>query len=75
MHPCPNQCVARAIAPPEGDLPVSGAELPDFETVPPAEFDGPGDRWSPETLPCAPMADCFLLSFRSVSWRRSRTTD
>ena len=23
----------------------------------PAEFDGPGDRWSPETLLCAALAD------------------
>ena len=36
-------------------------------TAPPAEFDGPGDRWSPETLLVAAVADCFLLSFRGVA--------
>ena len=35
------------------------------------EFDGPGDRWSPETLLCAAVVDCFVLSFRSVA-RASR---
>ena len=52
---------------PEGDVPVSSAGLPVLATAPPAEFDGPGDRWSPETLLCAAVADCFLLSFRGVA--------
>jgi organic hydroperoxide reductase OsmC/OhrA len=37
----------------------------------PAEFDGPGDRWSPETLLTAAVADCLVLSFRAVA-RASR---
>jgi peroxiredoxin-like protein len=42
----------------------------------PAEFGGPGDQWSPETLLVAAIASCFALSFRSVAeaskfeWRR-----
>ena len=40
---------------------------PTLTTAPPAEFDGPGDRWSPETLLCAAVADCFLLSFRAIA--------
>jgi organic hydroperoxide reductase OsmC/OhrA len=33
----------------------------------PLEFDGPGDRWSPETLVVAAVADCFVLTFRSIA--------
>ncbi|HYB12729.1 MAG TPA: OsmC family protein, partial [Myxococcota bacterium] len=28
---------------------------------------GPGDRWSPETLLVAAVADCFILSFRAIA--------
>ena len=33
----------------------------------PAEFDGPGDRWSPETFLVGAVADCFILTFRAVA--------
>jgi len=46
---------------------VSSAQLPRLETAPPPEFDGPGGVWSPETLLCASLADCFILTFRAVS--------
>jgi organic hydroperoxide reductase OsmC/OhrA len=46
---------------------VAATGLPTLQTAPPAEFDGPGDRWSPETLLCAAVADCFVLSFRAVA--------
>ncbi len=67
MHAYPHHYVVQAAATPEGDVPVSSAGLPQIATAPPAEFDGPGDRWSPETLLCAAVADCFLLSFRGVA--------
>jgi len=67
MHAYPHHYVVQASAAPEGDVPVSSAGLPQIVTAPPAEFDGPGDRWSPETLLCAAVADCFLLSFRAVA--------
>ena len=67
MHPYPHHYAVQAAATPEGDVPVSSQGLPDLATAPPAEFDGPGDRWSPETLLCAAVADCFLLSFRGVA--------
>jgi len=52
-----------------GDAPVrlSAPGLPDLESAPPVEFDGPGDRWSPETLLLGAVADCFLLTFRAVA--------
>jgi organic hydroperoxide reductase OsmC/OhrA len=67
MHPYPHHYVVSATAGPEGDVPVSAAGLSALATAPPAEFDGPGDRWSPETLLVAAVADCFLLSFRGVA--------
>ena len=67
MHPYPHHYTVQATATAEGDVPVSSPGLPELVTAPPAEFDGPGDRWSPETLLCAAVADCFLLSFRGVA--------
>jgi organic hydroperoxide reductase OsmC/OhrA len=67
MHPYPHLYTVSASATPEGDVPVSAPGLPVIATAPPVEFDGPGDRWSPEALLCAAVADCFLLSFRGVA--------
>jgi organic hydroperoxide reductase OsmC/OhrA len=67
MHPYPHLYTVEASARPEGDVPVSAAGLPTLTTAPPPEFDGPGDRWSPETLLIGAVADCFLLSFRGVA--------
>ena len=67
MHPYPHLYLVRASAAPEGDVPIDADRLPTLQTAPPAEFDGPGDRWSPESLLCAAVADCFLLSFRAVA--------
>jgi organic hydroperoxide reductase OsmC/OhrA len=67
MHPYPHLYTVQASANPTGDVPVASAGLPALATAPPAEFDGPGDRWSPETLLVAAVADCFLLSFRGVA--------
>jgi organic hydroperoxide reductase OsmC/OhrA len=67
MHPYPHLYTVQASASPTGDVPVASAGLPSLATAPPAEFDGPGDRWSPETLLVAAVADCFLLSFRGVA--------
>lgn len=64
----------------EGTAPIRLASpgLPDLESAPPAEFDGPGDRWSPETLLVGAVVDCFLFTFRAVAraskyeWTRLR---
>ena len=50
-----------------GSWPSLRHKLPDFESASPPEFDGPGGVWSPETLLCASLADCFILTFRAVS--------
>lgn len=38
-----------------------------MDTAAPPQFDGPGNVWSPETLLCASIADCFVLNFRAVT--------
>jgi organic hydroperoxide reductase OsmC/OhrA len=50
-----------------GDVIVSSPGLPDLATAAPAEFDGPGNRWSPETLLTAAVCDCFVLGFRAIA--------
>ncbi len=41
--------------------------IPDMETAAPAEFGGPGNQWSPETLFTAAIADCFILTFKAIA--------
>jgi organic hydroperoxide reductase OsmC/OhrA len=57
--------VARGEA--QGDVVLEAERLPPISTAPPAEFGGPGDRWSPETLLVAAIADCFILTFRAIA--------
>ncbi len=67
MHPYPHTYTVTAMAQAAGLVTVASARLPDLQTAPPPEFDGPGGVWSPETLLCAAVADCFILTFRAVS--------
>ena len=67
MHPYPHRYTVQAQAEATGDVDLDAEGLPTLKTAPPVEFDGPGDRWSPETLLCAAVADCFVLSFRAVA--------
>lgn len=71
MHAFPHRYVVQGTAAPTGDVRLESPNLPPLLTAPPLEFDGPGDRWSPETLLCASVADCFVLSFRAIA-RASR---
>jgi peroxiredoxin-like protein len=50
-----------------GDVELSSDNLPILPSAPPAEFGGPGDRWSPESLLVASIADCFILTFRAIT--------
>lgn len=76
MHPFPHRYQVRVSAAPDGDVRIAGDGLPELPSMPPPEFDGPGGYWSPETLLVAAVADCFVLSFRSIAkasrfeWRK-----
>lgn len=67
MQSYPHRYRTSAVGGPQGDIAVSSAGLETLRTAAPAEFDGPGDRWSPETLLVAAVADCFILTFRAVA--------
>ncbi len=67
MQPFPHHYTISAAARPESDVTLNGERLPGVSSAPPAEFDGPGDRWSPETLVVAAVADCFVLTFRAIA--------
>ena len=67
MHPFPHEYTASASARPEGRVTVASPGLSEIATSSPAQFGGPGDVWSPETLLCASLADCFVLTFRAVA--------
>jgi organic hydroperoxide reductase OsmC/OhrA len=67
MTPYPHTYTVTADAAATGLIPLSAVGLPTLQSAPPAEFDGPGDVWSPETLLVASVADCFILTFRAVA--------
>jgi peroxiredoxin-like protein len=67
MDDLPHRYTVAALAEAEGDLRLQSPRLPELTSAPPAEFGGPGDRWSPETLLVAAVADCFILSFRAIA--------
>jgi peroxiredoxin-like protein len=50
-----------------GDVELTAERLTVLQSASPAEFDGPGNRWSPETLLVGAVADCFILTFRAVA--------
>ncbi|HQX65289.1 MAG TPA: hypothetical protein PLF47_05685, partial [Dokdonella sp.] len=51
----------------EGAVTLTSAGLDALQSWPPAEFGGPGNAWSPETLLVGAIADCYLLSFRAIA--------
>ena len=67
MQEFPHRYSVAALASVEGDVLLEGDRLPSLASAPPAEFGGPGDRWSPETLLVAAIADCFVLTFRAIA--------
>lgn len=67
MKAFPHEYRVSAAAQPVGDILLSSAGLASLRTAPPVEFDGPGDRWSPEVLLVGAIADCFSLTFRAIA--------
>ena len=67
MQDLPHRYQVNASAEAEGTVTLKANDLPQIVTAPPAEFGGPGDQWSPETLLVGSVADCFILTFRAIS--------
>lgn len=67
MEQFPHRYKVNASADTEGSVTISSDRLPPLITAPPQQFGGPGDKWSPETLLVAAVADCFILTFRAIA--------
>lgn len=67
MHEFPHHYRVTASAATDENVALASLGLDAIHSAPPAEFGGPGDLWSPETLLAAAVADCFVLSFRAIA--------
>jgi len=67
MQPFPHHYNVGAKGSASGDIELNADRLPTLRSASPAEFGGPGDRWSPETLLVGAIGDCFILTFRAVA--------
>lgn len=67
MKPYPHHYSVEAHAAALGSVELRADGVPAITSAPPAEFDGPGDQWSPESLLVAAAADCFVLTFRAIA--------
>ncbi len=67
MKPYPHTYRVSARGATAGSVVVASQAVPDIQSAPPPDFDGPGDVWPPETLLVAAVADCFILTFRGVA--------
>jgi organic hydroperoxide reductase OsmC/OhrA len=67
MHPFPHHYPVRASANQDSNVRLTAPGIAAIQSAGPVEFGGPGDLWSPESLLCASVADCFVLSFRAVA--------
>ncbi len=67
MHAFPHRYAVSAASQPSATVNLTSDNVSPIESAPPAEFGGPGDKWSPESLLVAAVADCFVLSFHAIA--------
>jgi uncharacterized OsmC-like protein len=67
MHPYPHVYAVSTLARSDGPVLLRADDLADIPSLPPEQFGGPGDHWSPETLLVAAVADCLVLTFRAIA--------
>ncbi len=67
MQKFPHHYHAQAHGRPTGSLDIQSGELTKLDIAAPKEFDGPGDKWSPEDLLVASVASCLILTFRAIA--------
>lgn len=67
MQNFPHHYVVTADSAATGTVMVASPNLPNWPTDAPAEFDGPGDVWSPETMLVGAVANCYILTFRAIA--------
>lgn len=71
MQDFPHHYRVSASAETSSNVSLNSEGVDTIESAPPVEFGGSGGHWSPETLLVAAVADCFVLSFRTIA-RASR---
>ncbi len=67
MKPFPHEYDVHLAGGPSGHAVLSTPGVPELRTAPPADFDGPGDAWSPEHLLLAAVQTCFLFTLRAIA--------
>jgi organic hydroperoxide reductase OsmC/OhrA len=67
MKAFPHEYPVTVVSGPQRDVYLSAPHLPTLQSASPAEFGGPGDRWSPETLLVAAVGDCFAITFQGIA--------
>jgi peroxiredoxin-like protein len=67
MKPLPHVYEVKLAGDADGHAKLSAAGIPELQSAPPVDFDGPGDAWSPEHLFLAAVETCFLFTLRSVA--------
>jgi organic hydroperoxide reductase OsmC/OhrA len=67
MKAFPHEYLVTVVSSPQRDVDLSADHLPTVRSAAPAEFGGPGDRWSPETLLVAAVGDCFAITFQGIA--------
>lgn len=63
----PHEYKVAASAADEGEITLTAEGIEPLASDAPVQFDGPGNRWSPEDLLVASVADCFILTFRAYA--------
>ena len=67
MQPLPHVYAVSAAGNAIGNVALTAKGAPRLFNAAPAEFGGPGDQWSPESMLTGAVASCFILSFRAVA--------
>ncbi len=67
MQQLPHHYTVRAEGRPAGTITTRVDGLETLEVAAPKQFDGPGDKWSPEDMLVACAADCLILTFRAIA--------
>ncbi|MCE1175116.1 MAG: OsmC family protein [Propionibacteriales bacterium] len=67
MHEFPHRYLASAVGGPSATISTTSPDLPELAANTPPEFDGPPGFWSPETMLTGAVANCLILTWRSVA--------
>lgn len=67
MESFPHHYKVTANASQDSDVNLSAQGLSSIISASPKQFDGPGDKWSPESLLVAAVSDCFILTFKAIA--------